>query len=84
MRRTVFLETCFFYSGPSVSSQKALYAKEEFKARSLKVQLGVLRGEIRARGGVVPESLHSKDQQKKAAKEAKQKAHEEKVRERRR
>ena len=55
-----------------VCLQKAIFAKDEFKIRSLKVQLGVLRGEIRARGGVVPQSLHSKEREKKAAKDVKE------------
>ena len=65
-------------------SQKAIFAKDEFKTRSLKVQLGVLRGEIRARGGVVPQSLRSKEKERAAAKEAKERRREEARRERRR
>jgi len=59
------------------SLQKAEQAGNEFKSRSLRVQLGVIRGEVRARGGVVPRSLKEKDKQKLEAKLAKEKRREE-------
>ena len=51
--------------------QKAEGAKDEFQARALQVQLGVLRGELRARGGVVPRSLKIKDREKAERKQNK-------------
>ena len=79
MSKKLFSATTHCENG--LCSQKAIFAKDEFKTRSLKVQLGVLRGEIRARGGVVPQSLRSKEKERAAAKEAKEKRREEARRE---